>query len=135
MTQFLPIDFQDYDIQYNVKAPLSDDDVQYIFGFTRAVNLALSSDFDVNDDLFGRRLGGLGKLKNLKKFSVQITPPRHLNVQLRPFLDSSPYLKTVFILLPYTMTAEERQEFAGNQVVPAGWELHNKNTFFTFVRK
>lgn len=85
LTQFLPVDFQDYDIQYNFKAPLGDDDVQYILGFTNAVNLALSSDFDVNDGLLVGRLGGLKELKNLKKLSVQITRPRHLNVQLRPF--------------------------------------------------
>lgn len=134
LLQYLPTDYKDYEIQYNFKSNLTDADIQYIFELKNAERICIGNDFNVNGNL-PDRIKGIGKLQNLKKFTVEINRPDNLNVQLSSFVESSPYLQEVEIVLPYAMSQQERSEYTHNQIVPNGWRLQRSGQFLVFQRK
>lgn len=134
LIQHLPTDLNDYEIQFHFNAPLTEADIKYIFTELKsAVKISIGNEFNVNGDL-AERVKGLADMEKLKKLSVEINKPDVLNVQLTPFLETSPYLVSVDVVLPAQMKAEERDVFVSNQNVPSGWKLQRTDQFLKFSR-
>lgn len=134
LVQHLPNDLNDYEIQFNFNAPLTEADIKYVFELKNAVRIGIGNNFNVNGDLT-ERVKALAQLDKLKKLTIQMNKPDDLNVQLAPFLETSPNLMRFDVVLSYEMNEEERNVFVANQQVPTGWKLQRRDQFLAFVRE
>lgn len=133
LTAGIPTSYTNYLLFFGDNVNVTATDLDYMFQWTAATQLAISDERDVAYQL-SERLDGMRAMKRLKSLTLDIHRDAYKKLRIRGFLKRLPSLRHGFFE-PKRLTEAEVEEFVRNQDVPMSWNVKVTRSFVEYSKK